>query len=213
MTDTARTNIMDTLSARLASTTLEERRHAVHTRIHARTRTLLDLEGDPQTLFEAHARAAQASLARVSSYDTCQGAVAAFLEQHPPPHKLTIAPDSRLKSLHSANNTVGSADIEDTVGVSHAFAGVAETGTLVFLCDHTNPKSLAYVCSIHIAVVHADSIVRVYEDVWEKMRTDNLSMPRSVDFITGPSRTGDVEQTIELGAHGPRHLHIIIVAP
>jgi L-lactate utilization protein LutC len=50
------------------------------------------------------------------------------------------------------------------------------------------------------------------EDVWARMRSDKRVMPRTVNFITGPSKTADVEQTIQEGAHGPRRLHVILVA-
>jgi L-lactate dehydrogenase complex protein LldG len=56
------------------------------------------------------------------------------------------------------------------------------------------------------------------EDAWAKLRQahpgatlSGESMPRTVNFITGPSRTGDIEQKILMGAHGPRRLHIVIV--
>jgi L-lactate dehydrogenase complex protein LldG len=62
-------------------------------------------------------------------------------------------------------------------------------------------------------VVDASSIVGPYEDVWKRMADETISMPRSVNFVTGPSRTADIEQTIELGAHGPGEIHVIIVDP
>jgi L-lactate dehydrogenase complex protein LldG len=53
-------------------------------------------------------------------------------------------------------------------------------------------------------------VVAAYEDGWDRLR-EGGGMPRAINFITGPSRTGDIEQRIELGAHGPRRLHIILV--
>jgi L-lactate dehydrogenase complex protein LldG len=58
--------------------------------------------------------------------------------------------------------------------------------------------------------VRGDQVVAAYEDGWERLRAGD-GMPRTINFITGPSRTGDIEQRIELGAHGPRRLHIILV--
>ena len=63
----------------------------------------------------------------------------------------------------------------------------------------------------HIVVLRASDIVAYSEDVWAKLRNELGSMPRTVNFITGPSRTGDVEQMLQLGAHGPRCLHVLLI--
>jgi L-lactate dehydrogenase complex protein LldG len=65
----------------------------------------------------------------------------------------------------------------------------------------------------HIAVVQGDDIVASYEDVFDRIRSAYGAgrMPRTLNMITGPSRTADIEQRLELGAHGPKRLHIIIL--
>jgi L-lactate dehydrogenase complex protein LldG len=106
----------------------------------------------------------------------------------------------------------GRADMTDETSLSRAFAGVAETGTLVVTSGPDNPTTLNFLPENHIVILFADDIVASYEDVWDRLRHLNGSaLPRTVNMITGPSRTGDIEQTIELGAHGPRRLHIMIV--
>ena len=72
------------------------------------------------------------------------------------------------------------------------------------------PTTLNFLPDTHIAVVRADQVVATYEDGWDRLRADG-PLPRAVNFITGPSRTGDIEQRIVLGAHGPRRLHIVVV--
>jgi L-lactate dehydrogenase complex protein LldG len=72
------------------------------------------------------------------------------------------------------------------------------------------PTTLNFLPDTHIVVVGADQVVATYEDGWDRLRTHG-GMPRAINFITGPSRTGDIEQRIELGAHGPRRLHIILI--
>jgi L-lactate dehydrogenase complex protein LldG len=87
---------------------------------------------------------------------------------------------------------------------------VAETGTLVLTSGPESPTTLNFLPDTHIAVVNRSQITGRYEDVWDKIR-DNGALPRTVNMISGPSRTGDIEQTIQLGAHGPRRLHILIL--
>ena len=73
-----------------------------------------------------------------------------------------------------------------------------------------SPTTLNFLPDTHIVVVRGDQVVASYEDGWDRLG-DGRGLPRAINFITGPSRTGDIEQRIELGAHGPRRLHIIVV--
>jgi L-lactate dehydrogenase complex protein LldG len=97
--------------------------------------------------------------------------------------------------------------------MSHALAGVAETGTLVLTSGPDNPTTINFLPETHIVAVRADDIVGDYESVWDafRLRFGRGALPRTVNMITGPSRSGDIEQTILLGAHGPRRLHIVVV--
>ena len=99
------------------------------------------------------------------------------------------------------------------IAVTDCFAGVAETGTIVTLNNGGRDSRLNYVSAYHIVVLDVSAIVGPYEDVWHRMAEADIAVPRAVNFITGPSRTADIEQTIELGAHGPGKLHILLVNP
>jgi L-lactate utilization protein LutC len=99
------------------------------------------------------------------------------------------------------------------VAVTDCFAGVAETGTLVMLNNGGRDSRLNFVSALHIVVLEASAIVGPYEDVWARMAESDIAVPRAVNFITGPSRTADIEQTIELGAHGPGQVHIMLIDP
>ena len=103
------------------------------------------------------------------------------------------------------------ATIEDRVAVSEAFAGVAETGTLVLLSGEGRPTSHLFLPDDHIILLDASRIVRHQEEVWTLLREMPEDFPRVVNLITGPSKTADVEQTVQYGAHGPRRLHVVIV--
>ena len=101
----------------------------------------------------------------------------------------------------------------DTAGLSHAMAGIAETGTLVLTSGPDNPTTLNYLPETHLVVVHAADIVGAYEDMWTRLRARYGlgQMPRAVNFISGPSRTADIEQQLVMGAHGPRRMLVMIV--
>ena len=101
---------------------------------------------------------------------------------------------------------------EDETSITPCFAAVAESGSIVTLSGPDTPSTLNFVPENHIVIVHASQVVRHLEDVWAQWRASGQAMPRSVNVISGPSRTADIEQTIQLGAHGPRRLHILLVA-
>ena len=84
-------------------------------------------------------------------------------------------------------------------------------GTLVLASAAERPTLLAYLPETSVVVLAADWIEASYEEAWESIRAMPGGVPRSVNFITGPSRTADIAQKLELGAHGPRRLLVLIV--
>ena len=98
-------------------------------------------------------------------------------------------------------------------GSSHAAAAVAETGTLVLASGADNPVTLSYLPETHIVVVEDKDLVGGYEGAWEKIRArfGKRAMPRTVNFVSGPSRTADIGGQLVMGAHGPRRLCVILV--
>src|SRR5258708_27097792 len=104
----------------------------------------------------------------------------------------------------------GQAAPGDQVSVTPAFAGIAETGTLMLISGAETPSTLNFLPDTHVVVLKAGQVVPTYEEGWTRLRARG-DMPRTVNFVTGPSRTGDIEQRIQLGAHGPRRLHIVLV--
>ncbi|MBT6077023.1 MAG: LUD domain-containing protein [Oceanospirillaceae bacterium] len=97
----------------------------------------------------------------------------------------------------------------DSVSLTNSLCGVAETGTLVLRSSPNSPTTLNLFPDLHCAVLHKDSIVAGYEDAWDWVRDGGI--PRTVNFITGPSRSADLEQTLRMGAHGPKRLVIFLV--
>lgn len=161
------------------------------------------------------AQASAATVVRVSP-DGLASAVADYLRDHNLPLRAAVAADPRLDSLESAPPIAverrGTPTADDMVGVGHALVGIAETGTLMMASGPESPSTLNVLPDTHIIVVRTADVVGGLEDAWARLRTtcpDGL--PRTIHFITGPSRTGDIEQTIQLGAHGPRRLHVVLV--
>jgi L-lactate dehydrogenase complex protein LldG len=99
----------------------------------------------------------------------------------------------------------------DVVGITGCFCATAETGTLALLSGPQTYASAALLPETHIAIVPASRIVAGHEDAFNLIRAEQGELPRAVNFISGPSRTGDIEQTIVLGAHGPYRVHVIVV--
>jgi L-lactate dehydrogenase complex protein LldG len=170
--------------------------------------------------FVAMAEKEFATVARVPSGDDVPGAVAAFLAANNLPTVLAAAPDARLDVLPWDSQPMlelrrGPANATDEVTLTHAFSGVAETGTLMMPSGADTPTTLNLLGESCIVVLRRSDVVGAYEDAWDRLRrrADDTGrfMPRNVMMVTGPSRTADIEQTIELGAHGPRRLHIVLI--
>lgn len=100
----------------------------------------------------------------------------------------------------------------DLVGITGCFCAIAETATLMLLSGPDTPAAVSLLPETHIAVVPVARIVAGMEEAWHLARAECGELPRAANFISGPSRTGDIEQTIVLGAHGPYRVHVVIVA-
>lgn len=100
---------------------------------------------------------------------------------------------------------------DDLVGITGAFCAVAETGTLMMCSGPDTPPATSLLPETHIAVLRRGRIVAGMEDAWTLLRGEHEGLPRAVNFISGPSRTADIEQTVTLGAHGPYRVHILLL--
>jgi L-lactate dehydrogenase complex protein LldG len=100
---------------------------------------------------------------------------------------------------------------EDFVGVTDCFCAIGETGTLLLLSSPSTPKLHALLPETHICIVSKSRIVATMEEAFKLLREERGQLPRATFFVSGPSRTADIEQTIVIGAHGPYRVHILIV--
>ena len=166
-------------------------------------------------LFLSMAESLAATTERVDSLDDVPDSVATYLTGLNLPSAVKMAPDPELEAIPWSKRptlevTTGRAENADLTSVTRAVAAIAETGTLMLASSAKAPTTLNFLPDNHIVVLRADQVVGAYEDGWDRLRADG-ALPRTVNFVTGPSRTGDIEQKIQLGAHGPRRLHIILV--
>ena len=166
-------------------------------------------------LFVTMAEEVDATVARVASAAEVPNAVADYLARQNLPARLVMTPDPKLDDIPWDARPLldirkGRAEDGDAAGVTASFAAVAETGTLMLLSGPESPTRNNFLPDTHVVVLRASQVVASYEDGWDRLRAQG-PMPRTVNFITGPSRTGDIEQRIVLGAHGPRRLHIVLV--
>lgn len=203
-------------------------------RVARREANLIPARGKPESkkaaiaAFTAMAEEASATVARVNTMIDVPNAVADFLRMHNLPMRAALAPDPLLDAARWERRKTlelrkGRAEPFDEVGISLAHRAVAETGTLMMLSSENTPTTLNFLPETEIVILLADRVVGSYEEALAPLRSPGAgdggngsgdarhSFPRVVNFITGPSRSADIEQTLQLGAHGPRRLHIVIV--
>ena len=201
----------------------EQRRKAVRDRLRKAPPGTIPLRGQLPArqqveLFCTMAERLFATVQRVRKHESVPKAVSAYLRQHNLPASIRMGDDPRLDgmpwdSLRSLEVKRGPSDGFDEAGVSHAYAGIAETGTIVVISGPENPTTINFLPEHHIVVVDAKAIEGDLETALARIRAEfgKGKMPRTVNLISGPSRSGDIEQKLILGAHGPRALHLIVV--
>jgi len=166
-------------------------------------------------LFASLAAEVDATVARVASLADVPDAVAQYLAARNLPPAAVLPADPALDKVPWDRSPMlrlrrGPAAPDDEVGVGAALAGIAETGTLVFVSGHDSPTRNNFLPETQIVVLRSGDVVGIYEEVWDRLRARGV-LPRTVNLVTGPSRTGDIAQKLELGIHGPRRLHIVLV--
>jgi L-lactate dehydrogenase complex protein LldG len=172
-----------------------------------RRRQLRDyLEGQSATVIE------------VGRADEVPAAVARYLRSANLPLRVRAGEDAYLDGLAWQSEPAlerrrGPAQPDDEVGLSRAAAAVAETGTLVLASGADNPVTLTFLPETHVVVVEEGALIGGYEGAWERIRTrfGRRAMPRTVNFVSGPSRSADIGGQLVMGAHGPRRLCVILV--
>ena len=140
--------------------------------------------------------------------DLCSGARQVALSNSPLVRELAAELD--------AETFLATADrarlLESDVGLSEAQYGIAETGTLCLVSDREHNREVSLVPPVHVAVLHADAVLPHLGDALEATRgSAHGEPPPLITFVTGPSRTADIELSLVIGVHGPEALHVLLI--
>lgn len=219
-----RETVLGTIRRALGASERDDmRRQAVDDRIARHRKGVVPKRGDGDrkqqiALFKQMIEQAFATVSVLSSAKEIPAAVTAHLRSKNLPMEIRCGSDPRLGGIpwdseKTLTVTTGPSDGKQLAAVSHAFGGVAETGTLVMVSGPENPTTLSFLPEYHIVVLKAADLAGNYEAVWERIRDQYGvgQMPRTVNWISGPSRTADIEQVLLQGAHGPRSLHVLVI--
>jgi L-lactate dehydrogenase complex protein LldG len=141
------------------------------------------------------------------------GAVAAWLEANELPRRVAGWHEFAALDWSAAGIAFDDrpANPTDPTGLTGCFCAISETGTLLLLSAPDAPKVTALLPDSHVAVVRRSRLVRTMEQAFALLRAERGQPPRATWFVSGPSRTADIEQTVVVGAHGPYRAHVIIV--
>ena len=211
---TARDEILDRVRQGVGKGDFAQRRAAAEAALLARARGPQPvLAGSLVERFREKAESLASTLAAVSALGGAPEAVAAYLAAGNLGAQAVVSPE--LAGLDWAGSGLavearGAVDT-DAVGVTGCFCAVAETGTLVLLSGPDTPATVSLLPETHIALVDTSRVVATMEDAFALLRSERGEVPRAINFVSGPSRTGDIEQTIVLGAHGPCRVHLILI--
>lgn len=168
-------------------------------------------------LFERLAIEGQATVARVADLGGVPDAVAAYLAERNLAAELLAASDPLLAGIDWRRRPLlrvatGAPTGAEAVGLAVAACAIAETGTVLLTSGPGLPASLNFLPETHLALLPVARIVPALEDAWDRLRQRFPGgLPRTVNLINGPSRTGDIEQKLQTGAHGPRRVHILMI--
>lgn len=163
-------------------------------------------------LFETKARAVSATVSRHATMSDLPVALQDELRSRNLPAAIRCGSDPAFAALDWGGLEVshGAGRIVEPAGLSLAQAALAETGTLVLASGPDNPVTLTFLSETHFVVLRSADICGGFEDFWTLWRARGLD-PRTVNMVTGPSRSADIGQTLQLGAHGPVALHVFLI--
>ncbi len=167
----------------------------------------------PITRFVAECERLKSTVDEVAHIDDVPQALAGYLKQNS--LEVPVVGWPSLSNLDWSGSGIDYqnrlANGDDLIGVTDCFCAIGETGTLLLLSSRVTPKLHALLPETHVCIVSKSRIVATMEDAFQLLRDEHGALPRSTFFVSGPSRTADIEQTIVIGAHGPYRVHVVLV--
>ncbi len=198
--------------------------HAAATqRISSRNRNTIPrrasgTRSDVIAAFKTRMRRQQATVKTVAKPESVPAIVADLIKTTTLAPEVRMGSDSVLKSMpwHTVSGLTcrsGPAGPSEQATISRAIAGIAETGTLVLASGPENPVTLTFLPEVHIIVIREEDIVAGLEDAFDRVRAryEADHLPRTINLVSAPSRTGDIGGQLVMGAHGPRQLAILVL--
>ncbi len=220
----SREAILGTIRSTLGKSaeSLTKRNEAVEARLAARPRTappqrVATAGNDLAAVLRDEMTRQLIDIAEAETIEAVPLRIAEYLRRHELPLKLRHGTHRLYGGMDFAaagiSPATGPAQPDDSAGLSTAFSAIAETGTLAILSGADNPVTLEFLPETHIVIVPMDRIVATYEDAFDMLRAENATaMPRTLNLISGPSRTADIGGRIVIGAHGPRRLLAVLLS-
>lgn len=157
------------------------------------------------------------TIAEITSLDQVPQAVQDFLISHNQPAQIKATDEAFLQEIDWQQQPLltvshGACTKSDKTTISGCLAAIAETGTIMVHSGSDFPMGAAFFPDNHIVVIKESQITGWYEQAWDQIREDYPDLlPRQVTLVSGPSRTGDIEHKVQLGAHGPKKMHILLL--
>lgn len=218
-----RAKVLGAVRSRLGRGSSGAGRGAIEERLNGQARHLIPERsrqdaGRLKALFAAQLRAGNAVVIEAETDADVPGAVTQYLRGQNLPLRVRCGDDSWLGSIDWSTEPAltlanGRADPADAVGLTHAVAGIAETGTLMLASGPANPVTVTFLPETSIVLLRAGDLVGPYEDAFDRIRQryGRGTMPRTLNLVSGPSRTADVGGRLVTGAHGPRRFCVVVV--
>ncbi len=221
--DKRREQMLSSIRANLETYASPDRRKAVEARMKAPPAPLVPQRAqkplaEQTALFKGFLEGQAATVIELASRAEIPAAVGRYLRSQNLPLSIRTGSDPYIRDLDwksepALERKQGKAEGKDDVGLSRVTAAISETGTLVLTSGSDNPVTITFLPETHIAIVEEAAVVGGFEGVWAKLRArfGKGLMSRTVNFVSGPSRTADIGGQLVMGAHGPRRLCVIMV--
>jgi len=171
------------------------------------------LPPDQLAQFRSECARQGSTYAEVAGYGDVPREVAAYLDRNALEKRVVLWEELARLDWSGAGVAIDNrtAQGSDRTGVTGCFCAIAETGTVLLLSSPSQPKATALLPETHVCIVRRSRLVDTMEEAFAMLRNERGEPPRATFFVSGPSRTADIEQTIVVGAHGPYRVHVILV--